>query len=130
MSDDEGQDVHMDGGEDDDGGLDDTELVEEDDVVIGEGADPNPQQDAHAVDKAHRTTTPYLTKYERARVLGARALQIAMNAPVMVELGGETDPLAIARMELRARKIPIVIRRFMPDGKTYEDWAVSELIVD
>lgn len=37
-----------------------------------------------------------MTKYERARLLGTRALQISMNAPVMVELEGETDPLAIA----------------------------------
>ena len=37
-----------------------------------------------------------MTKYERARLLGTRALQISMNAPVMVELAGETDPLAIA----------------------------------
>ena len=36
-----------------------------------------------------------MTKYERARVLGTRALQIAMCAPVMVELEGETDPLQI-----------------------------------
>mmetsp|Transcript_6549 Transcript_6549/g.5290 ORF Transcript_6549/g.5290 Transcript_6549/m.5290 type:complete len:92 (-) Transcript_6549:25-300(-) len=41
-----------------------------------------------------RKTTPYMTKYERARILGARALQISMNAPVMVELDGETDPLS------------------------------------
>ncbi len=40
-------------------------------------------------------TTPYMTKYERARVLGTRALQISMNAPVMVELDGETDPLEV-----------------------------------
>jgi DNA-directed RNA polymerase I, II, and III subunit RPABC2 len=38
-----------------------------------------------------------MTKYERARVLGTRALQIAMCAPVMVELEGETDPLAVKR---------------------------------
>jgi DNA-directed RNA polymerase I, II, and III subunit RPABC2 len=36
-----------------------------------------------------RITTPYMTKYERARVLGTRALQIAMCAPVMVELEGK-----------------------------------------
>uniref|UniRef100_A0A8C0QUN4 Protein interacting with PRKCA 1 n=1 Tax=Canis lupus dingo TaxID=286419 RepID=A0A8C0QUN4_CANLU len=47
-----------------------------------------------------RITTPYMTKYERARVLGTRALQIAMCAPVMVELEGETDPLLIAMKEL------------------------------
>jgi DNA-directed RNA polymerase I, II, and III subunit RPABC2 len=75
-----------------------------------------------------RITTPYMTKYERARVLGTRALQIAMCAPVMVELGDETDPLTIAKKELKARKIPIIIRRYLPDG-SYEDWAIDELIV-
>jgi len=49
----------------------------------------------------------YLTKYERARVLGTRALQISMNAPVLVDLDGETDPLKIAEKELRERKIPL-----------------------
>ena len=76
-----------------------------------------------------RITTHYLTKYERARVLGTRALQISMNAPVMVDLEGETDPLRIAQKELRERKIPIVIRRYLPDG-SYEDWGIGELIVD
>jgi DNA-directed RNA polymerases I, II, and III subunit RPABC2 len=63
-----------------------------------------------------RTTTPYMTKYERARVLGTRALQISMNAPVLVDLEGETDPLQIAIMELNQKKIPLVVRRYLPDG--------------
>ena len=54
-----------------------------------------------------------MTKYERARVLGARALQISMNAPIMVDLAGETDPLQIAMKELRAGKVPLIIRRFV-----------------
>ena len=61
----------------------------------------------------NRITLPYMTKYERARVLGTRALQIAMCAPVMVELEGETDPLQIAMKELKQRKIPIIIRRWV-----------------
>jgi DNA-directed RNA polymerase I, II, and III subunit RPABC2 len=76
-----------------------------------------------------RKTSKYMTKYERARILGTRALQISMNAPVMVELEGETDPLEIAMKELRARKIPFTIRRYLPDG-SYEDWGVDELIVE
>nr|CAG4638888.1 EOG090X0MJU [Cyclestheria hislopi] len=75
-----------------------------------------------------RITTPYMTKYERARVLGTRALQIAMCAPVMVELEGETDPLQIAMKELKQRKIPIIIRRYLPDG-SFEDWGIDELII-
>ncbi|VDL62688.1 unnamed protein product [Hymenolepis diminuta] len=80
------------------------------------------------VEKSKRITTPYLTKYERARVLGSRALQLAMSAPVMVELNGERDPLKIAEKELRANKIPIIIRRYLPDG-SFEDWDLDELIL-
>ncbi|KAL6947437.1 subunit common to RNA polymerases I, II, and III [Hanseniaspora osmophila] len=82
-----------------------------------------------AISKEERTTTPYMTKYERARILGTRALQISMNAPVFVDLEGETDPLRIAMKELAEKKIPLVIRRYLPDG-SFEDWTVEELIVD
>ncbi|WWC92886.1 uncharacterized protein L201_007848 [Kwoniella dendrophila CBS 6074] len=75
-----------------------------------------------------RVTTPYMTKYERARVLGTRALQISMNAPVLVPVEGETDPLEIALKELAAKKIPLVIRRYLPDN-SFEDWKVEELII-
>lgn len=52
-----------------------------------------------------------------------------MNAPVLVPLDGETDALQIAIKELSQRKIPLVIRRYLPDG-SFEDWSVSELITD
>ena len=76
---------------------------------------------------AMRSTTPYMTKYERARVLGTRALQISMNAPVLVDLEGETDPLQIAIKELNQKKIPLIVRRYLPDG-CYEDWTCEELL--
>lgn len=82
-----------------------------------------------AISKEARTTTPYMTKYERARVLGTRALQISLNAPVLVDIEGETDPLQIAMKELAQRKTPLVIRRYLPDG-SYEDWGCDELILD
>lgn len=75
-----------------------------------------------------------------------------MNAPVLVPLEGETDPLEIATKELKQKKIPLVVRRYLPgenpevdnsskvgeltylscvinrsDG-SFEDWKVSELI--
>lgn len=40
----------------------------------------------------------------------------SMNAPVLVDLEGETDPLQIALKELREKKIPLVVRRYLPDG--------------
>eukprot|EP00887_Chlorella_sp_A99_P003577 scaffold7.g3577.t1 len=81
-----------------------------------------------AAEDRPRITTRYLTKYEKARVLGTRALQISMNAPVMVDVGTETDPLEIAYKELREKKIPFTIRRYLPDG-SYEDWSLDELII-
>eukprot|EP00914_Ancora_sagittata_P022819 GHVO01045269.1.p1 GENE.GHVO01045269.1~~GHVO01045269.1.p1 ORF type:complete len:128 (+),score=26.58 GHVO01045269.1:50-433(+) len=111
---------------------DDDALDETNDVDDGQGqVEILPVAQAQAnlkVDPEKRMTTPYMTKYERARVLGTRALQIAMCAPVMVELEGEKDPLQIAMKELKARKIPIIIRRYLPDG-SYEDWGIDELII-
>lgn len=109
------------------------EEVEEDEDRVAPidtigGEDVAMKDGEHPPDKP-RKTTRYMTKYERARVLGTRALQISMNAPVMVELEGETDPLEIAMKELRARKVPFTIRRYLPDG-SYEDWGVDELIVE
>lgn len=94
-------------------------------LIDGEGGG---SMEGRARTVAERITTRYLTKYERARVLGTRALQISMNAPVMVDTGDETDPLEIAMKELREKKIPFTIRRYLPDG-SYEDWALKELII-
>lgn len=70
-----------------------------------------------------------LTKYERARVLGIRALQIGKGAQPMVHIDGLTDAMDIAKRELSRHKIPIVIRRKYPDG-SYIDIKVSEMIID
>ena len=80
------------------------------------------------VAKEDRIAPPFMTKYERARILGARALQISKNAPLCVDAEGETDPYKIAEKELQERKIPFLIRRYLPDG-SFEDWSISELIM-
>lgn len=41
----------------------------------------------------------------------------------------ETDPIVIAEKELRERKLPFIIRRYLPDG-SYEDWSLDELLID
>ncbi len=78
--------------------------------------------------KETRITTMFLTKYERARLLGTRALQLSLGAPPMVDIHGETDPLMIAKRELQEKKIPITIRRRLPDGST-EEWGLEDLKV-
>nr|XP_026691206.1 DNA-directed RNA polymerases I, II, and III subunit RPABC2 [Ciona intestinalis] len=121
----------FDGFGDDGGDMDDVGDANELDAVEdeGQGVEILDATEGRQIEPTKRITTPYLTKYERARVLGTRALQLSMNAPVMVELEGETDPLQIAMKELKAKKIPIIIRRYMPDG-SYEDWAIDELIIE
>lgn len=71
---------------------------------------------------------PRMTKYEIARVLGNRASQISQNSKIFVDPGNETDPLRIAQMELRARKIPFVITRELPGGKV-EEWNIEDMII-
>jgi DNA-directed RNA polymerases I, II, and III subunit RPABC2 len=76
---------------------------------------------------AMRISSRFMSKYEKARILGTRALQLSMNAPPMVDVpAGETDPLKIAMLELHAGKIPLIVRRHLPDG-SFEDWTASEL---
>ncbi|MCS7386080.1 MAG: DNA-directed RNA polymerase subunit K [archaeon GB-1867-005] len=61
---------------------------------------------------------PKLTRYERARIIGARALQISMGAPVLIDIPEDIeDPLTIAEMELEMGILPITIRRRSPDGR-------------
>lgn len=102
-----------------DGGMMESEILE--DASGGMTAEGRKRQ--------KRQTMPYMTKYERARILGLRALQISNNAPVMVPVEKETDPLKIATKELVAGKVPFIIRRRLPNG-SFEDWAVSELIIE
>ena len=54
-------------------------------------------------------------------------MQISRNAPVLVDLGeDDIDPILIAEKELNEKKIPFVLRRYLPDG-SFEDWKVNEL---
>lgn len=69
-----------------------------------------------------------LTRFERARIVGARALQISLGAPILVALPDSvTDPIDIALAELEAGLLPMTIRRTLPDG-TYQDIALRDLL--
>jgi len=57
-----------------------------------------------------------LTRFELARVLGARALQISLGAPVLVKTSGKEFALEIAKRELMDGKVPMVVIRRYPDG--------------
>ncbi len=71
---------------------------------------------------------PRLTRYELARIIGARALQISLGAPVLVEIPPNVkDPIDIALYELELGALPIIVRRRLPDGR-YQDIALRELL--
>jgi len=61
-----------------------------------------------------RIGPPLLSKYERARIIGLRALQIAHGAPPLVDpaVVGSTDPVAIARYEVDNGILPLTIYRY------------------
>jgi len=72
---------------------------------------------------------PKLTKYERARIIGARALQLTMGASplIPVKMVGSVDPLDIAEKELEMGILPITIRRRLPTGE-YQDIPLKWLL--
>ncbi len=63
-----------------------------------------------------------LTKFEKARIIGSRALQLSMGAPSLVKISEDTrDPMLIALKELEEGVIPITVRRSMPPMKKLEE---------
>ena len=63
------------------------------------------------------TGPPTLTRFEKARIMGARALQLSLGAPVFIEIPkNTTTSLEIAMEELKQRVIPIVIKRSLPNS--------------
>ncbi len=76
-----------------------------------------------------RKTIPILSKYERTRIVGERAIQISMGAHPLVEVGNLENPVDIAEKELREKKIPYIIKRVLPNG-LIELWSVDELRID
>ena len=80
------------------------------------------------IDPLHKTL-PFLTKYEKARILGERAKQLNMGAKPLVEIGPEViDGYLIALKEFEDKKIPFVIKRPMPNGGC-EYWKFKDLEV-
>ena len=63
------------------------------------------------------------TKYERARIIGARGLQVSMDAPLLLKISEEDlngvnyDPLKIAEMELEGGVLPITVTQPLPEKR-------------
>ena len=72
------------------------------------------------------TGPPTLTRFEKARIMGARALQLSLGAPVFIEIPkNATTSLEIAMEELKQRVIPIIIKRTLPNG-AYQNLSIDQ----
>lgn len=73
-----------------------------------------------------------LTRFEVARLVGARALQVALGAPILIKTE-ETNPTKVAEAEFKERMIPITIKRKLPSNeevvieikKAIENWLIE-----
>ena len=89
-----------------------TNIVKDDDNIV--------------IDSLHKTV-PFLTKFEKARILGQRAKQIDHGATPFVKVDKTIiDGYLIALKELEEKKIPFIIKRPIPNGD-FEYWNVSDL---
>jgi DNA-directed RNA polymerase I, II, and III subunit RPABC2 len=80
----------------------------------------------NVIDDLHRTI-PFLTKYERTRIIGQRAKQLNSGAKAFVQVPENTiDGYLIAELELAQKRIPFILRRPIPGGG-FEYWNVKDL---
>lgn len=71
---------------------------------------------------------PKLTRFEKARIIGARSLQLAMGAPSFIPVDETTkDPITLAMAELAGEALPLSIRRSLPNGE-HQDIPVKYLL--
>jgi len=82
--------------------------------------------DGAIVDVMHKTM-PFLTKYEKTRILGQRAKQLNQGAQSLIPVDKKIiDGYLIAQLELQQKALPFIIRRPLPGGKS-EYWRLSDL---
>lgn len=82
--------------------------------------------DGVIVDAIHKTM-PFLTKYEKTRILGQRAKQLNQGAQPMIPVDKKIiDGYLIAQLELQKKALPFIIRRPLPGGKS-EYWRLADL---
>lgn len=87
-----------------------------------------PPGSQEALDANHKSQ-PFLTQYEKTRILGFRTNQLAQGAiPYVAVPDHIVNVLDIAKMELEQRRLPFIIKRPMPDG-TFEYWRLCDLLV-
>lgn len=104
-----------------------------DDVETFEGDNDN-QQEVNVVSyddiknkNVPKKTVPFLNKFEKARIIGVRKQQLSNGAEPKINTLNLNNIDDIVEEELKQRKIPLVIRRKLPNG-VFEDWKLDEFM--
>ena len=83
-------------------------------------------EDGLIYDEKHKTI-PILTRYEKSKIIGLRAKQINSGGDLFIKAPANIiDGITLAKMELKQKKIPFIIRRPLPNGKN-EYWDINDL---
>ncbi len=123
--------MDVEGGDDDlfqdDAINDDDEIIADDQTQV---VDPHMKvmsysQIVNHIAKTPKKTLPFLTKYEKTRIIGVRIEQLSRGAKPNVNTKGMTSIQEIAEEELRQRKTPFIVMRPLPNGK-FEYWKIEE----
>ena len=78
---------------------------------------------------ANHRTYPFLTNFERTKIIGLRANQISRGSVPFVSVPKHiTDVRDIARLELEQKRLPYIVKRPLPNG-TFEYWRLSDLMI-
>jgi len=76
----------------------------------------------------HHTTYPFLSNYEKTKLLSLRTSQIEKGAhPYVAVPEGVSSSYEIAKLELKEKKLPYILKRPLPNG-TYEYWRLADLV--
>ena len=112
----------------------DDDMIDEDDVSVDDYEPVIKTTNIISVQESYnnytnnkRQTRPYINKYERAKILGMRAEQIAKGMQPLVSTKGKRNIYEIVEAEYKEGVIPLIIRRYLPNN-THEDWRLSDFV--
>ena len=78
---------------------------------------------------ANHRTYPFLTNFEKTKIIGLRANQISRGSAPFISVPKHiTDVRDIARLELEQKRLPYIIKRPLPNGQ-FEYWRLSDLMI-
>ena len=117
---DEDEDYEVNDFEDDDNIIDDDNDNEKEELNV-----ISYDEILEKINNKKKKTVPFLNKFEKARLLGVRIQQLSSGAEPKINTTGFESIIDIVEEELKQRKIPLIIKRNLPNGES-EEWKLEE----